>query len=193
MGPREGRPANRPLMDIYASMVVERDSQKGIVIGHRGQRLRDVGTAARKQIADLVGMPVYLDLKVKVVKDWQRDPKSSTASDSEGTRAPTVPPSRSSHPARSRIPHRVRGPMFELDVSRGVGAADRPRGIRASHDLSHLLRPLSRTALEWHDVRHVVGDHSACSPQRGLVSPIRPPRCGVRHAPGIPTHSARNP
>ena len=75
MGPREGRAANRPLMDIYASMVVERDSQKGIVIGHRGERLREVGTAARKQIADLVGMPVYLALKVKVVKDWQRDPK----------------------------------------------------------------------------------------------------------------------
>ena len=62
-------------MDVYASMVVERDSQKGIVIGHRGERLREVGTAARKQIADLVGMPVYLALKVKVVKDWQRDPK----------------------------------------------------------------------------------------------------------------------
>lgn len=75
MGMREGRPANRPLLDVYASMVVERDSQKGIVIGHKGQRLREVGTAARKQIAELVGTPVYLDLKVKVVKDWQRDPK----------------------------------------------------------------------------------------------------------------------
>lgn len=75
MGMREGRSADRPLLDVYASMVVERDSQKGIMIGHKGQRLRDVGTMARKQIAELVGTPVYLDLKVKVVKDWQRDPK----------------------------------------------------------------------------------------------------------------------
>ncbi len=75
MGEREGRPADRPLLDIYASMVVERDSQKGIVIGHQGQRLKEVGTAARAQIAALVGMPVHLDLRVKVLKDWQRDPK----------------------------------------------------------------------------------------------------------------------
>jgi GTP-binding protein Era len=76
MGLREGRPANRPLLDIYASMIVERDSQKGIMIGYRGERLRDVGSAARKEIADLVGTPVHLDLRVKVVKEWQRDPKA---------------------------------------------------------------------------------------------------------------------
>ena len=75
MGERADRPADRPLLDIYASMIVERDSQKGIVIGHQGQRLKEVGTAARKQIAALVGMPVHLDLKVKVLKDWQRNPK----------------------------------------------------------------------------------------------------------------------
>ncbi len=75
MGERAGRTPDRPLLDIYASMVVERDSQKGIVIGHQGQRLKEVGTAARKQIAALVGMPVHLDLRVKVLKDWQRDPK----------------------------------------------------------------------------------------------------------------------
>ena len=63
------------LLDIYASMVVERDSQKGIVIGHQGQRLKEIGTTARLQIAALVGMPVHLDLKVKVLKDWQRNPK----------------------------------------------------------------------------------------------------------------------
>ncbi len=74
-GLREGRPADRPLLDIYASMIVERDSQKGIMIGHKGERLREVGTAARLQIQELVGHPVHLDLKVKVVKDWQRDPK----------------------------------------------------------------------------------------------------------------------
>ncbi len=75
MGQRKGRDENHPLLEIFASMVVERDSQKGIVIGHQGQRLKEVGTAARKQITELVGMPVHLDLKVKVMKDWQRDPK----------------------------------------------------------------------------------------------------------------------
>ena len=72
---REGRPDDRPLLDVFASMVVERDSQKGIVIGHKGQRLRDVGSAARQQISRLLGTPVHLDLRVKVMKDWQRDPK----------------------------------------------------------------------------------------------------------------------
>ena len=75
MGLREGRPANKPLLDIYASMIVERDSQKGIVIGHRGSRLRQIGATARKQIEALLGTPVYLDLRVKVLKEWQRDAK----------------------------------------------------------------------------------------------------------------------
>jgi GTP-binding protein Era len=75
MGLREGRPANQPLLDIYASMIVERDSQKGIVIGHRGSRLRQIGATARKQIEALLGTPVYLDLRVKVLKEWQRDAK----------------------------------------------------------------------------------------------------------------------
>lgn len=75
MGLREGRPENKPLMDIYASIVVERDSQKGIMIGHKGARLREVGADARAQINALLGMPSYLSLKVKVMKDWQRDPK----------------------------------------------------------------------------------------------------------------------
>ncbi len=75
MGEREGRPADRPLLDIYASMIVERDSQKGIVIGHKGQRLKEIGSTSRLQIAELVGMPVHLDLRVKVLKEWQRDPK----------------------------------------------------------------------------------------------------------------------
>lgn len=75
MGQRPGRPAEKPLLDIYASMVVERDSQKGIIIGHQGERLKQIGTAARLQIAELVGMPVHLDLRVKVLKDWQRNPK----------------------------------------------------------------------------------------------------------------------
>jgi GTP-binding protein Era len=72
MRPREGRDS---LLEISAVMYVERDSQKGIVIGVKGQRLREVGTAARAQLEALLGMQVYLDLRVKVAKDWQRDPK----------------------------------------------------------------------------------------------------------------------
>ncbi|MDQ1683938.1 MAG: GTPase [Frankiaceae bacterium] len=72
MCPREGRD---DLVDIEAVMYVERDSQKGIVIGVGGARLREVGTTARRQIEALLGSRVYLDLRVKVAKDWQRDPK----------------------------------------------------------------------------------------------------------------------
>jgi GTP-binding protein Era len=72
---REDRPEDRPLLDIHANLFVERDSQKGIVIGHKGSRLREVGTAARHQIEALLGTPVYLDLHVKIAKDWQRDPR----------------------------------------------------------------------------------------------------------------------
>jgi GTPase len=75
MRSREGRPTDRPLLDIHANLYLERDSQKGIVIGHKGARLRDVGTRARAQIEALLGTPVYLDLHVKIAKDWQRDPR----------------------------------------------------------------------------------------------------------------------
>lgn len=75
MGLREGRPDDKPLLDIHANVYVERSSQKGIVIGHQGARLRDVGTRARAQIESLLGTPVYLDLHVKIAKDWQRDPR----------------------------------------------------------------------------------------------------------------------
>ncbi|MGA8256732.1 MAG: GTPase Era [Nocardioides sp.] len=75
MGLREGRPADKPLLDIHANLYVERSSQKGIMIGHQGSRLKKVGTVARKQIEALLGTPVYLDLHVKIAKDWQRDPK----------------------------------------------------------------------------------------------------------------------
>jgi GTPase len=75
MGLREGRPEDKPLLDVHANLFVERDSQKGIVIGHRGARLKSVGATARKQIEAMLGTPVYLDLHVKVAKDWQRDPK----------------------------------------------------------------------------------------------------------------------
>ena len=73
--PREDRPADRPLTDIHATLYIERTSQKGIIIGHQGARLRDVGQVARRDIEALLGVPVYLDLHVKVAKDWQRDPK----------------------------------------------------------------------------------------------------------------------
>ncbi len=72
---REDRPEDRPLLDIHANLFVERDSQKGIVIGRQGSRLRQVGTDARRQIEALLGTPVYLDLHVKIAKDWQRDPR----------------------------------------------------------------------------------------------------------------------
>ena len=75
MGLREGRPDDKPLLDIVANLYVERDSQKGIMIGPKGARLRKVGTAARHQIEALLGTPVYLDLHVKIAKDWQRDPR----------------------------------------------------------------------------------------------------------------------
>jgi GTP-binding protein Era len=75
MGLRDGRPEDKPLLDIHANVFVERSSQKGIVIGHRGARLREVGSAARRQIEALLGTPVFLDLHVKIAKDWQRDPK----------------------------------------------------------------------------------------------------------------------
>jgi GTPase len=70
MKPREGK----DLVDVYAVMYVERPSQKAIVIGAGGARLRDVGTRARAQAEALLGTRVYLDLRVKVAKDWQRDP-----------------------------------------------------------------------------------------------------------------------
>ena len=72
VNPREGRD---DLIDVHAVLYVERDSQKGIVIGKGGARLREVGTAARGQIEKLLGTKVYLDLRVKVAKNWQRDPK----------------------------------------------------------------------------------------------------------------------
>jgi len=72
MGPRAGRD---DLIDVYAQMYVERPSQKSIVIGAKGARLKDVGSRARHQIEALLGTKVYLDLRVKVAKDWQRDPR----------------------------------------------------------------------------------------------------------------------
>jgi GTPase len=63
------------LTKIYADLYVERSSQKAIVIGAKGARLRAVGTEARRQIEALLGNRVYLDLHVRVAKEWQRDPR----------------------------------------------------------------------------------------------------------------------
>jgi len=63
------------LTDVHASIVVERDSQKAIIIGRKGTRLRDVGAKARGEIEGLLGTRVFLGLHVKVAKEWQRDPK----------------------------------------------------------------------------------------------------------------------
>jgi GTP-binding protein Era len=64
------------LLELYASLYVERDSQKGIIIGKGGSRLREVGERARHGIEALLGRRVYLSLRVKVLKEWQRDPKA---------------------------------------------------------------------------------------------------------------------
>jgi GTP-binding protein Era len=75
MLPREDRPVERPLLDVRATLYVERSSQKPIVVGRSGERVKRIGTAAREHIEALLGTPVYLDLHVKVAKEWQRDPK----------------------------------------------------------------------------------------------------------------------
>lgn len=75
MAMRAERPADKPLMDIFAIIYVERESQKHIVIGKGGSRLKEIGTVAREGITKMLGVPVFLDLRVKIAKDWQRDPK----------------------------------------------------------------------------------------------------------------------
>jgi len=66
---------DKDLVEVYANLYVERDSQKGIIIGKGGSRLKEVGATARTQIERLLGRKVFLALHVKVAKDWQRDPK----------------------------------------------------------------------------------------------------------------------
>jgi len=70
------RPEGPGVTRVRASLFVERDSQKGIVIGHRGSRLKAIGSAARPGIEALIGGKVFLEIHVKVAKDWQRDPKA---------------------------------------------------------------------------------------------------------------------
>jgi len=62
--------------DIHASIIVERDSQKGILIGKGGQHLKEIGSRARSEIEKNLGGRVYLDIQVKVMPRWQSDPKA---------------------------------------------------------------------------------------------------------------------
>lgn len=71
-GIEEFREAAKPVY-IRAVLYVERDSQKGIIVGAKGARIRDIGIAARAKIEALVGSPVYLDLRVKVLPNWRRN------------------------------------------------------------------------------------------------------------------------
>jgi len=71
MGERDGG----KIFDISATLHVERDSQKGIIIGPQGSKLKAIGSLARKSIENLVGMQVFLQIHVKVSKEWQKDPK----------------------------------------------------------------------------------------------------------------------
>lgn len=66
---------NGKIFDITATLHVERDSQKGIIIGPQGSKLKAIGTLARKSIENLVGIQVFLQIHVKVSKEWQKDPK----------------------------------------------------------------------------------------------------------------------
>ena len=76
MGLREGRRRTGRCSTSTRTSSSSATRQKGIVIGHRGARLQARSArAARKQIEAMLGTPVYLDLRVKIAKDWQRDPK----------------------------------------------------------------------------------------------------------------------
>jgi GTPase len=72
MGPD---PDRDDLLVIRATLFVERASQKPIVLGRRGAVLREIGTRARAELEALLGTHIYLDLHVKVAKEWQRDPR----------------------------------------------------------------------------------------------------------------------
>ncbi len=66
------------LIAIEATVYVERDSQKGIIIGKGGAMLKEIGTRARKELEWILGAKVFLRLQVKVARDWQGDPKTLT-------------------------------------------------------------------------------------------------------------------
>ena len=74
MSEREEK-GSRPFFDIHATIHVERDSQTGIILGHKGERLKEIGTRARVDIEQALNARIFLGLHVKVSKEWQRDPK----------------------------------------------------------------------------------------------------------------------
>ena len=74
MSQRESE-GDKPFFDIHATIHIERDSQQGILLGHQGQRLKDIGTRARADIERILGARIFLGLHIKVSKEWQRDPK----------------------------------------------------------------------------------------------------------------------
>ena len=67
---------NKDLIDVRATIHVERDSQKPMLIGKQGSKLKEIGTKARMEIENYLNSKVFLSLHVKVSKDWQKDPKS---------------------------------------------------------------------------------------------------------------------
>ena len=73
--PRREGDDRPPMLDIHVNVYVERDSQKAIIIGRKGSRLKQIGTQSRAHIEELLGRRVYLDLHVRTAKDWQSDPK----------------------------------------------------------------------------------------------------------------------
>jgi len=73
---REGRPEDNPLLDVHVNLYVERESQKYIIIGKGGSNLRKIGTKAREQIEAMLGTRVYLNIHVKVAKEWQSDARA---------------------------------------------------------------------------------------------------------------------
>lgn len=73
---REGRPADNPLLDVHVNLYVERESQKYIIIGKGGSNLRKIGTKAREQIEAMLGTRIYLNIHVKVAKEWQSDARA---------------------------------------------------------------------------------------------------------------------
>ena len=73
--PRREGDDRPPMLDIHVNVYVERDSQKAIIIGRKGSRLKQIGTQSRAHIEELLGRRVFLDLHVRTAKDWQSDPK----------------------------------------------------------------------------------------------------------------------
>jgi GTP-binding protein Era len=73
-GEREEK-GSRPFYDVHATIHVERDTQRAILLGHQGARLKDIGIRARADIERVLGAKIFLGLHIKVSKEWQKDPK----------------------------------------------------------------------------------------------------------------------